>query len=67
MTCGTGKDLGLLLFDLLKLNVYYIGSFTVRDTIILAGPLILVTFFGIKIQSGKNTSDSIVIDAERAV
>lgn len=39
MNCGTGKDLGLLLFDLLKLNVYYIGSFTVRDTIILAGPL----------------------------
>lgn len=39
MTCGTGKDLGLLLFDLLKLNVYYIGCFTVRDTIILAGPL----------------------------
>lgn len=39
MACGLGKDLGLILFDLHDLNACYIGSFAVRDTVVLVGPL----------------------------
>lgn len=37
--CGTGKDWGLLFFDSHDLNVCYVSSFVVRDTVTLAGPL----------------------------
>lgn len=47
VACGTGKGWELLFFDSHELNVCYVGSFVVRDTANVIGPLASWSHFSV--------------------